>query len=158
MHHQKQIWISGLAILGVRAMAGTVVYQTSFEGAWFTDPGQSYAALPAASYLTYFNDGTQGTVTYFPQTYDWNQARSAGTLGDGWTVLPAPGAFGSVDLVGSMSPWVDPSPSLGIQWIDLQGTPGPGGIERSLDVHAGATYIVTWWDWTNGPLHCAPTT
>lgn len=126
--------------LGLPGLSGAaVVYSTSFEGGTGTPP---YTALSGYQYVSYYGDGTVGAVNG-----SWTGA--AGTLGDGWTVLGnnAGSASTGIDLVNTWN-GVAPAPD-GTQWIDLIGTPGPGGISRTFGVVAGATYTLTWDDFSN---------
>ena len=124
-----------LGCLGASAGAA-VIYQTGFEGgtgspAYFTLPGGGY-------YLPYYGDGTVGDLN---GGYDASQS---GTLGDNWAVLPTNEQTG-IDLV---STWGGVPPPTG-QWIDLIGTSGPGGIQRTFTVQTGVTYTLKWTDFSN---------
>jgi hypothetical protein len=97
-----------------------VVYSTGFESS------EGYLAIPGTSgYHAYYGDSTSDL------------------LGDDWTVLPS-GQHTGIDLVKG---WVTPAPDG--QWIDLIGTTGPGGIERTVSMLAGYTYTLTWRDYSN---------
>lgn len=114
--------IGAALLLGGRAEA-SLVYSTSFE------VGNGQLGLPANSYLAY----SGGDLTF----------------GDGWTVLGTPGPVGAggtgIDLVNGLVG----TASDGVQWVDLVGTPGPGGLSRSFHTDAGFTYTLSWDDFGN---------
>ncbi len=112
--------IGAALLLGGRAEA-SLVYSTSFE------VGDGQASVPTNNYIQY-NGGD--------------------AFGSGWTVLGTPGAPGTgtgIDLVNGLVG----TASDGLQWVDLVGTPGPGGLSRNFHTDAGFTYTLSWDDFGN---------
>jgi choice-of-anchor C domain-containing protein len=72
-------------------------------------------------------------------------AGSTFSAGNAWTVINGPASTansstGSIDWIGTY--WMPPAP--GQHSVDLDGTPGPGGIEQTLMTTAGDYYKVTF--------------
>jgi hypothetical protein len=101
------------------------------------------AASAGASsiYSTSFElaDGQAALSSGTFQTYD---AGDPG-FGGGWNVDG--NANTGIDLVNNFVM----AGSDGAQWVDLVGTPGPGGIDRTFNVTSGNTYTLTWDDFGN---------
>lgn len=67
-----------------------------------------------------------------------------------WTVVGNPPELrrSGVDLVRDVWNNSPDSPS-GHQWLDLAGSPGPGGIQITVNLLHGYRYLLTWQDFTN---------
>lgn len=104
----------------------------------------------------------RNTVLPNPRSFVPFYAGDTLSVDNTWTVVGNPPELrrSGVDLVRDLWPGTPDSPA-GHQWLDLAGSPGPGGIRITLNLLQGYRYLLTWQDFTiqnhyllNGsPLH-----
>ena len=96
----------------------------------------------AATSPAYFENFTDWNLQTHTSGGNWYHTYDLGTSTldtNGWTILGNSGT--GVDLVGQGWNTTPPAPSL--EWVDLAGTPGPGGIKNTF-TGAGGTYNLSF--------------
>jgi|GEM_PF-6053288 len=123
----------GIVIVGVAMVTGAQAQVWDFERA------NGYKVGEAGDAFAWTGTGGGGSAYL---KVDAGSSEAGLFTAGGWTVTGTTGQTG-VDLVKDS--WSGtPNSQPGDQWVDLAGSPGPGGISRTVKLFKGNQYKLTW--------------